>query len=633
MHHLIADRLHTQLRRGTGLGTLPNADYARLRALASEPRNLPYLFLGCQGPDFFFFNARDVDPTIGKLVNTYFDVYDFLEEFREKVLALVPEPILVAIDAVEEAIEQTVDASSLLSELQQTFAEFSATGAALAATLSEKIKEWVADFNLFNVVSHPYRDGVAAGEWWWFDVMHYRKTGKFAKALLEKTNGQDSPLHLYALGYLTHFAADTVGHPYVGIFSGGSYRSHPQRHKVGENFQDVHNFLAAAQIDWNASKIHHLYNFNFDGSASAPNESTNLPDDLARLIADTLNEIFQEGPGAAGRYSPVLTAEDVNDTYRLWYRWYAKATETGTIPPPFSYSLSEELVEVWDQAMENLEGIGDFLQDAADFAGENGILGIFLAIGAMILGGILAVVAIADAIAGAVTTLSTATLRAGACLLYELAFDAFQSFRLGIALNGLAFPMLEHMNEPRFAQFIKPDVPDPTGVTAAQIANRMPLLRERVPFASDPLAAIFARERHLVYAPTAGELAAVQMGPQSYFSELPLHYAFGQIPLTAGLIDQIAALPQISGNHEAAIAALMQQGQLGNAMTLIGELYRRARTGGPIPDFNMDADRGYGYPCWTQLENGVPDAANVPGDLLTNGPGDPNYTIALRFLP
>jgi hypothetical protein len=77
-----------------------------------------------------------------------------------------------------------------------------------------------------NLVSHPYRDG-ASGDWWWFDVMHYRRTGRYSAALLEATCLYALAMHLYALGYLTHVAADTVGHAYVNIFSGGPYRSSP----------------------------------------------------------------------------------------------------------------------------------------------------------------------------------------------------------------------------------------------------------------------------------------------------------------------------------------------------------------------------------------------------------------------
>ena len=130
---------------------------------------------------------------------------------------------------------------------------------ALSATLVEAVKSFVSEFNLFDLVAPVprRRAGRQAGgfpcprargenEWWWFDAMHYRKTGKLAKRLLDATP-PDSPLHLYAIGYLTHVAADTVGHPYVNAISGGPYRSHAQRHKASENYQDVFNFSAVTQ--------------------------------------------------------------------------------------------------------------------------------------------------------------------------------------------------------------------------------------------------------------------------------------------------------------------------------------------------------------------------------------------------
>ena len=119
------------------------------------------------------------------------------------------------------------------------------------------------------MIDHPYRDGATEGDWWWFDAMHYRKTGKFTEAMLEATRDMSSPHHLYALGYLTHVAADTVGHAYVNLYCGGPYRSQAQRHKTGENFQDVFNLLEETGVDFNYSKLHALYNFNFAGVISA----------------------------------------------------------------------------------------------------------------------------------------------------------------------------------------------------------------------------------------------------------------------------------------------------------------------------------------------------------------------------
>src|SRR5688500_12140383 len=213
---------------------------------------------------------------------------------------------------------------------------------AFAAVLTEALKKFVSEFNLFDVLSHPYRDGASEGDWWWFDAMHYRKTGKFTEAMLEATRDMSSPNHLYALGYLTHVAADTVGHAYVNLYSGGPYRSQPQRHKTGENFQDVFNLLDETGVDFNYSKLHALYNFNYDGmiSATEPAENPTMPFSLASFIAETLNRVYQEDDDADPDYAKRITASDVDDTYRLWYRFMKNFTESGTLPPPVAYSLT-----------------------------------------------------------------------------------------------------------------------------------------------------------------------------------------------------------------------------------------------------------------------------------------------------
>ncbi len=103
--------------------------------------------------------------------------------------------------------------------------------------------------------------------------------------------------------------------------------------------------------------------------------------------------------------------------------------------------------------MDNLGDAGDFLEDAIDSAGDFGILSIFLILAALIIAAVMAAAAIADGVAGAITTLGgTSTIRAAACLIYEQVYNAYQNFRLGVALNGLAFPMKEHLSDPRLTQ-------------------------------------------------------------------------------------------------------------------------------------------------------------------------------------
>lgn len=634
MHHLIASRLKARIHRGTGLGEhLQPTDYQRLRDLLADPAHLPYLYLGCQGPDFLFFHAKDVNPAIGRVVQAAYDVYDFTESFRATLLAAVPQPVLDALEAIDEAADEVIEDSALLSELQQTFGDLNRLLTGFLAALLEKVKEFISEFNLFDLFGHPYRDGASEGEWWWFDALHYRKTGRLASALLEQTRDMTSPLHLYALGYLTHVAADTVGHPYVNINSGGPYRSHAQRHKTGENFQDVFNFLSVEGLDWNRSKLHALYNFNFGGSgAGDPDPDTRLPGDLAQLLADTLNQIYQEDADPGPDYARQITAEDLQDTYRTWYRWFKGATDTGTLPAPTGYSLSRELREVWDKTTENLGEVGDFLAAAGDAASELGILSIFLIFAAVVAAAVMAAAALADGIAGAIATLGAATIRAAACLIYEQLYNAFQSFRLGVALNGLAFPLKEHLGEPRFKQFIKPDNPDSSGVSALNLSRRLPLLRWRSDFLADPLGAIFSRERHLVYPLTAPEKPGVPAAPASYFSQLPTHYAFGDLALNGPLLGDLASLRD---SPEAALLDLAAHTKwaFGNAADLSGALYSRWFQRLPLPDFNLDADRGYGYPCWTQQRPAqAPDPVNEPATLVTNQTSADPTTVGLTFI-
>ena len=629
LHHMIADRLKAAIQTNKGLGdALSPADYAALQALLADPKNLPYFFMGCHGPDPFFFNTKDLNPTLGKFVEIYNDLADFLRDFERMLLEAVPQPVLDALAAFEETANEVIEDSSLLTEIKQTFEDLNQLLVGFQAVLTEALKKFVSDFNLFDIISHPYRDGASEGEWWWFDAMHYRKSGKLTTALLELTRDASSPHHLYALGYLTHVAADTVGHAYVNLYCGGPYRAQAQRHKTGENFQDVFNLLGVTGLDFNYSKLHHLYNFNFDGGPE-PAENPVMPPDFAAFIADTLNAIYQEDADADPDYAKRISASDVDDTYRLWYRFMKGFTETGTLPPPVPYSFTAELREVWEQTVDNLEDVGDFLEDAVDQASDFGILSIFLILAALVAAAVMAAAAIADGIAGAVTTVGTATIRYAACLIYEQLYNAFQMFRLGVALNGLGFPMREHLADPRLRQFVTPTFPDPTGVNAPAVAPFEPLLRFTTDFLSDPAATIFNQERHLIYPLTDGEKRTVRPAPPSYFTTLPTHYAFGRIPLDRDLIDQLVALAASPNRDEAALLALLGERTLGNALDLSGALYERWFKGEPLPDFNLDSDRGYGFLCWSQPG----EAPNEPKALVTNTSAADPTEVKLEVLP
>lgn len=614
IHHLIADELRKKINSGQGLGS--SADYSALQGLLSNPKNLPYLFLGSQGPDFLFFNTKDWPAgPLGDAVELYYEVYDAIDDFKKALKDLVPQPILDLLDAAGYAADQVVSNSSTLSELESLFSDMQQVIDALAANLTEMIKKFITQMDLFKVLGHPYRDGQPKGEWWWFDAMHYRKTGRYVSQLLNDAP-EGSPLHLYALGYLTHVTGDTVGHPYVNINCGGPYRNQSQRHKTSENYHDVFNLAGVSSIDWNRSRLHKLYNFNFDGTSSAPGDSdeipdpnTHLPDDLAKFIAETITKIYAQGDPDDNEYGKSISPADVNNAYRIWYRWLRSATDTGTLPVPVPYSLTAELEEVWETAMDNLGDIGDFIEDAVDSAGSFSFLAIFIILAALILAAVAAAAALVDAILGALTTLTTAGIRYAASLVYEQLYNAFQNFRLGVALNGLAYPMEEHLNEPRFRQFQSTNLPDMLGQVSANFASVLP--KRETPLTTP---SIFHREKHLIYPPAFNvpgtpfgaslpELNNAMGGPASYFSNAASHYVFGKIPLDKNFIDMLTELAGDEANLIAFLEEHKARPGLGNAQMLTNELYDRWKTGKKLPDFNLDADRGYGYTCWTQKEN------------------------------
>jgi hypothetical protein len=631
LHHMIADRLRARVGQSAGLGqAVPLTEYSQINSQFMDPAKLPYFFLGCQGPDFLFFNTRDMNPVLKDFVGTYFDVTDYIERFKRDLLAVVPQPVLDALAAFDEAANAVVTSSSTLTELQQTFGDMRQVVDGLSATMTEAVKRYVSDFNLFTIVSHPYRDGVPVGakpqpfsadtvravganEWWWFDAMHYRKTGKFAKALLQNTT-PGSPLHLYAIGYLTHVAADTVGHPYVNTICGGPYRSHAQRHKASENYQDVFNFLNVTAGDLNTSALHAFYNFNFAGQIdtdnNVPDSLTNLPPDLAKLIADTLTEIYNEDQvPPRPDYAKPMTPKDVDDAYRIWYRWFKGSTDTGTLPAPVAYSLTAELREVWEQATDNLGGVGDFLNDATATAGAMGIWGIFILLGALILAALAAALALIDAVLGALTTLGSATIRYAACLIYEQLYNAFETFRLAVAMNGLAYPMPQHLSDPRINHFGNPAFADTNGNSALSVLGRLPTLRMSVQ-------GLTHNELHLVYPPpvppgTGAELPTVFSVPSSYLNRESTWYGWGDIPLKPNVLRELLALTpgDTATNDDGTMLAriLSDKELLGNAVTLTGALYDQMKRGGELPDFNLDGDRGYGYLCWSQRNDSASD--------------------------
>jgi Zinc dependent phospholipase C len=96
-----------------------------------------------------------------------------------------------------------------------------------------------AGTNLWPVFEPAREKDLPRENWYWADYLHYIRTGRFVQKLLEKSKVNPN-LHAYALGYLTHYVTDVVGHPYVNQVVQAPWRLYWQRHHLVENFIDAY---------------------------------------------------------------------------------------------------------------------------------------------------------------------------------------------------------------------------------------------------------------------------------------------------------------------------------------------------------------------------------------------------------
>lgn len=639
MHHLIAAKFRDQiLNDEIKLFEDPQKQNA-VKALLNNSGNLPYFYLGCQGPDFLFFHPKDWrlrnSPSLYYPAKVYFEVADNLHKFESKAKKLIPGTLRDTLERLENA----TDKIPVLQELRKMMDKLATTISAPTGILVEIAKILGLNTEIFNQFEHPYRDGVDGNteNWWLFDILHYRDTGKFVKALFARASHDlTSPLYLYALGYLTHYTADTVGHPYVNLFSGGPYRSHAQRHKTGENYQDAYNYRKVNQDtstplrgsglldDLTYSNLHAFYNFKFNGQIDTSDDnpddhvpnpnSTVMPDKLGNLIFNSIKEVYYSN-GIANVGQTLRNNKSILDAYRIYYTWLKNSTTLGnSFPKPEPYHLTEELQDIWNKAMDKLGSIGNDLKKRPNQKQSTGLVNIIKELSKIIWSGIMAAAAVAEVVAETIrdsaATVTREVIEGAINLIYEQLYNVFQNCRLVVTLNGFAFPMNEHLNHPLLTQFQNPSIPDLNQKTGKNMfQSGMPRKWNK------PSGLLPNFLAHLLYPVTDQELPEVTKNPlRSYLDKEATHYAWGEIKIQPdNILDSLLEMQNDENNQDPEDIKRIfdQEATLGNAINLAEECHKRIIAGEDIPDFNLDADRGYGYLCWTH--NG--DSPYLPSKL------------------
>ncbi len=314
--------------------------------------------LGAIGPDITFF-APDFGQWSVDFVGAITDFYD---EVVAPVVGLYEdwiEPVIDVLNDIEEGVEAVLDDATC--DLVSTFSEnldaltdrLGAIGQSLILTAFSRA------INVFDAMTPPLQEGETEEEWYWFDYLHNRRTGRFIQEMWRLADTDRK--RAYALGYISHYTGDFVGHQYVNTVVGGAPRAHLARHHFAENMMDVHFYDELRDVELTAARLHlrlpHGEDLEDLGTLRAlvdnPNE---VPADMRpifEMIHGAMRATYDDAPHPARIDSEYLTVDNLNTAF--WFMLAALKSMTSSYIPPPSFPGAEVLDAVNDAISEFLD--------------------------------------------------------------------------------------------------------------------------------------------------------------------------------------------------------------------------------------------------------------------------------------
>jgi hypothetical protein len=333
IHTEAAKKAVDRLRAGDVPADFPGGIAAaqHLGEIAYQWRN--YTAVGAIGPDIFFL-LPDFKGTTGNVLLHFVEwireVWEWIDEnFMEKWEKWAEPAITGAGNLLNQISGQ------VLEELGQALQELA--GAIMNAIIDLITKLW----DWFGLLTSGVPQGFEESAFFWSDMFHYRKTSVFPQALFK--NAANDQQRAFALGWMSHCATDITGHAFVNAKCGGPYRLHWQRHHLIENHMDAlvydsqHGGVEPyGELD--TSALHFRLAFRkrndapYNGAEDAPAydyftgfpaydpssagdlhreqlwdlDTGDLPDDLCKLIIETMKEVFGDSRDAP----QILTDDD-----------------------------------------------------------------------------------------------------------------------------------------------------------------------------------------------------------------------------------------------------------------------------------------------------------------------------------
>jgi hypothetical protein len=188
-----------------------------------QGRKMRFACLGAVGPDIFYAMA-DYGSDLQDLENFLIKVAGSFECISE---------LMGEVDRYISGVESAIT-FGVIDDLKKTFN-------LISGVINEGVMALVVDagFNAWPVFEPARQKDQVRERWFWADYLHYVRSGRFVRALLKNSKGNEN-LTAYALGYLTHYVTDVVGHPYVNQVVQAPWRLYWQRHHLVENFIDTY---------------------------------------------------------------------------------------------------------------------------------------------------------------------------------------------------------------------------------------------------------------------------------------------------------------------------------------------------------------------------------------------------------
>lgn len=596
--------------------------------LEAEPCS-PYAAFGSMGPDFLFFSLKEYDTPLDDFVNFLFGVYDAFEpliEFYDRTIGPVVGAIEDAVTAVDEAA------------FQGLFGNIKATADLVSETaLTAAAKVLTGQVDLFYPFYPKVQSGAPETEWYWFDFLHYRRTGRFATTLWNKA-GSDDDLKRYAIGYTSHIGTDVVGHPFVNAVTGGPYRTHWHRHKLVENWIDA--YARRHYPDSEATKAclklgpkdvyladsisgsYYARLVRFDGGR--------LPDKLRKLLVASIDEVYAADNNGGVGHPTLLSQIDFDTTYRLWLKWFERTTSIGSGQPP---------APVPPPGAATATLINDYVNSLPSFPGGGGapgggfsILGLLAALFAFAKWLVEVLAETIEWIITHATDIITLPFVEAIALLNWLIYqirkaiwELYDNLRFALVLGGYLFPEARDLNKiPYGSAFIH------TGQTHLTGGLNATTNFGEYPFRQESHGDFGPAEHHLVYPGLGGapfERDKTEPAPLPFHDQNPEAFISNGYPFDP-FIELLYDCTQAYGTGFDATHVIDRRtehtGQFGNALSFSARLIATRLDKG-VPNFNLDGDRGYGWKTWRA----------TPADQVLDNAGDPmstNPTVDVAYI-